>query len=85
MSKTQSKGPSVFNWFCTLILFGIPVANLIFMILFAIFGKTPIKRRFAIAAILLEVIAALIVFAVFVIWPDKMLEFANIIRSGGIA
>lgn len=83
MSKTGRNRPSVGNWLGTLILYGIPGVNLIFLILSAIFAKTAAKRNFAIAGIILMVLCAVIVFAAFAIFPDFFTRLADSIREAG--
>ena len=81
MAKLSKKQPSVLNWIGTLILYGIPGVNLIFLILSAIFAKSSGKRGFAIAGILLMVISVLLVFAAFAIFPDFFTKLTQTMRD----
>ena len=81
MAKLSKKQPSVLNWIGTLILYGIPGVNLIFLILSAIFAKSSGKRGFAIAGILLMVLSALLVFAAFAIFPDFFTKLTQTMRD----
>ena len=81
MAKNGKKGPSVWNWMGTLILYAIPGVNLIFLILTAIFAKSGSKRGFAIAGILLILLGAILVFAAFAIFPDFFTRLTDAMRQ----
>ena len=82
MAKTSSrKQPSVLNWMGTLILYGIPGVNLIFLILSAIFARSSSKRSFAIAGILLIVLCALLTFVAFAVFPDFFARLTQAMRD----
>lgn len=81
MSKNGKNRPSILNWMGTLILYGIPGVNLIFLILTIIFAKTGAKRNFAIAALLLMVLALVLVCAAFVAFPDYFTRMAQSLRD----
>ena len=83
MAKSSRNRPSVLNWMGTLILYAIPGVNLIFLILSAIFAKSPAKRNFAIAGILLMALCAVLTFAAFAIFPDTFTRLADNIREAG--
>ena len=83
MAKNGKRGPSVWNWMGTLILYSIPGVNLIFLILSAIFAKTSAKRNFAIAGILLMVLFSILVFAAFAIFPDYFTRLGQQLRETG--
>ena len=83
MAKTSRNRPSVINWLGTLILYGIPGVNLIFLILSAIFAKTAAKRNFAIAGIILMVLWAVLTFVAFAVFPDYLTRLADSIREAG--
>lgn len=83
MAKNGKSSPSVINWMGTLILYSIPGLNVIFLILTAIFAKSTAKRRFAIAAILLMLLAIVLVIAAFVALPDFFTELAQTLRESG--
>ncbi len=81
MSKNGKNRPSILNWMGTLILYGIPGVNLIFLILTIIFAKTGAKRNFAIAALLLMVLCLVLVCAAFVAFPDYFTRMAQSLRD----
>ena len=83
MSKNGKNRPSVLNWLGTLILYAIPGVNLIFLILSAIFAKSAAKRHFAVAGILLMVLACILVFAAFAIFPDFFTRLGQTLREAG--
>lgn len=81
MAKNGKNTPSVINWMGTLILYSIPGLNVIFLILSAIFAKSTAKRRFAIAAILLMLLAVVLIIASFVVFPEFFTELAQAMRE----
>lgn len=82
MTKSSvKKQPSVLNWMGTLILYGIPGVNLIFLILSAIFAKSSGKRGFAIAGIILIVLSALLLFLAFAFFPDYFNRLTDLMRQ----
>ena len=81
MAKSTKKQPSVLNWMGTLILYGIPGVNLIFLILSAIFAKSSSKRSFAIAGIVLMVVCAVLVFVAFALFPDVFAKLTEAMRQ----
>ena len=83
MAKNGKNRPSILNWMGTLILYGIPGVNLIFLILSAIFAKSSAKRNFAIAGILLMVIFAILIFAAFAVFPDYFAHLGQQLREAG--
>lgn len=83
MSKSGKNRPSVLNWMGTLILYAIPGVNLIFLILSIIFAKTGAKRNFAIAGLLLLVLALLLTCAAFVAFPDYLTQLSQAMRDAG--
>ena len=83
MAKNGKRGPSVWNWMGTLILYGIPGVNLIFLILSAIFAKSSAKRNFAIAGIVLMVLCLILTFAAFAIFPDFFTRLGQNLREAG--
>ena len=85
MSKSGKNRPSILNWMGTLLLYGIPGVNLIFLIFSAIFAKSYAKRNFAIAGILLMVISAVLVFAAFALFPHTFTHLADTIRESALS
>ena len=83
MAKNGKRGPSVWNWMGTLILYAIPGVNLIFLILSAIFAKSSAKRNFAIAGIVLMVLCLILTFAAFAIFPDFFTRLGQNLREAG--
>ena len=83
MSKTNKGRVSVLNWMGSLILYGIPGVNLIFLILTIIFAKSGSKRNFAIAGLLLMVLFAVLVCAAFAIFPDYFTTLGQNLRETG--
>lgn len=80
--KNKNKRVSVLNWMGTLILCAIPGINLIALILFIIFAKAQSKRSFAIASLLLLILLAAAICALFLLLPEQMADFADVLRSG---
>lgn len=87
MSKNGKNRPtvSVLNWMGSLILYAIPGVNLIFLILSIIFAKTAAKRNFAIAGLILMVLAVVLVFAAFLALPEQLTRLAIAMRDAGRA
>ena len=81
-NKSKNKKVSVWNWLGTLILCRIPGVRLIALILFIIFAKAQSKRSFAIAMLLLDLIAVALVVAAFLVFPDQLARFAADLRGG---
>lgn len=72
---------SVINWMLTLIVSAIPGVNLIAMILFLLFAKTQSKRNYAIATLLLAFILLILVFVVFLLFPDWISSMTEELRT----
>ena len=83
MAKNGKNRPSVLNWMGTLILYGIPGVNLIFLILTIIFAKSAAKRNFAIAALILMVLCAALIFAAFAVFPEYFMQLGQTLREQG--
>lgn len=84
MAKNVKNKPSILNWIGTLILYVIPVVNLISLILFAIFAKSSAKRNFAIAGIILMVACFVLICAAFMAFPDFFSRMAEIMRQSNV-
>ena len=86
MARTENKGKnkkvSVWNWLGTLILCSIPGVQLIALILFIIFAKAQSKRSFAIAMLVLDLLAIALVCAAFLVFPDQLAQLAADLRGG---
>ena len=72
---------SVINWMGTLLVCSIPGVNLIALLCFAILGKSPSKRSFAIATLLWMLIALAAAVAALLAWPDQAAKLADTLRS----
>ena len=81
MARNGKNSPSVINWRGSLILYSIPGVNLLFLILSAIFAKSTAKRRFALAGILLMLLAVVLTIAAFVAFPEFLAEVAEAMRE----
>ena len=81
MARNGKNRPSILNWMGTLFLTAIPGVNLIFLILSAIFAKSPSKRGFAVAGILLILLVCVLVFVAFMVFPDFFRDLANKMRE----
>jgi uncharacterized membrane protein YqjE len=78
----KSKRISVLNWMGTMLVCSIPGVNLIALILFIIFAKSPSKRSFAIASLLWIILLIALVCAAFLVFPEQISEFAAYLRGG---
>ena len=81
-AKSKYRKVSVWNWMGTLILCSIPGVNLIALILFAIFGKAQAKRSYALAMLLLMVLATALTVAAFLVFDAELSQFAANLRGG---
>ena len=80
--SNKYKKVSVWNWMGTLILLSIPGVNLITLILTIILSKAQAKRSFAVAMLVLWILAAALVFAAFLVFPEELSRFAAQLRGG---
>lgn len=80
--KNKAKKISIWNWMGTILLCCIPGVNLIASILFIIFARTQSKRGFAIAALILQILAIVLVCAAFLIFTEELSQFAAELRGG---
>lgn len=78
----KSRKISIWNWMGTLIVCSIPGVNIISLILIIILAKNRSKRNFAIAALLLMVLCAALLCAVFLLFPQELSQFAADLRGG---
>ena len=79
MSK-KDKAPtriSFFNWFVTLIMSLIPGVNLLFFIITIGAAKTQVKRSYAVAALVLALILALLFVIALFFMSDVIIEWLN--------
>ena len=88
MSHERYRGPrnrvSVWNWIGTLILISIPGVNILALFLFAFLAKSPSKRNFAAAALWLLLIATILTFAAFLVFPAELRAFADWLRAQAV-
>jgi len=75
------KRVSVWNWMGTLILLSIPGVNIVVLFLFAFLAKSQSKRNFAIAALILLLIAVILTFAAFLVFPAELRSLADWLRA----
>ena len=80
--KIKTKKISVLNWMGTILVCSIPVVNLVALILFIIFAKSPSKRSFAVAGLLLMILAAALICTAFLVFDAQLSEFAAYLRGG---
>lgn len=81
---TRTKKPSkisVLNWMGTLLLCSIPGVNIIAIICFLIFAKSPSKRSFALAVLLWAVIGIVAVIALLAAFPAEATALAELLRT----
>ena len=72
---------SILNWMWTILLACIPGVNIIALFLLAFLSKKQPKRSFAVAALLLMLIVAILIFVAFLVFPAELLAFADWLRE----
>ncbi len=82
MSKKKSKPTynpqvSLFNWFVTLLISIIPGVNILFFIFCISFARTPDKRRFGTAALILTLLLVVAVWVIVVLMSDQIVDWAH--------
>lgn len=82
MARTK-KSPkiSILNWMGTLLLCSVPGVNLIAIICFMIFAKSPSKKSFAFAMLIWMLIAVVAVVALLAVFPTEAAELAASMRE----
>ena len=80
--SNKDRKVSVWNWLGTLIVCSMPGVNIIALILMIILAKAQAKRSFAIACLLLMILCAALVIAVFLLFPQELSQFAADLRGG---
>jgi len=82
MARTK-KTPkiSVLNWMGTLLLCAVPGVNLIAVICFMIFAKSPSKKTFAAAMLIWMLIAAAAAVTLLAVFPTEAAELAQTMRE----
>lgn len=81
MARAKKSRISVLNWMGTLLLCAIPGVNLIALICFWIFAKSPSKKSFAQAALLWMVIAVVLMVVALAVLPNQMADLADWLRE----
>lgn len=72
---------SVLNWMGTLLVSLIPGVNIILFIVWQFMPVKKVRKRFALAALLLTVILAVLFFVVFMIWGPQIVEWLRSIQA----
>lgn len=76
---------SVFNWMLTIILMLIPGVNALFVLLTLIFAKTPSKRNFAWAHLILTALVMVAIVTLLVLFPEEAAQLAEYLRTYAVA
>ncbi|MGN0803460.1 MAG: hypothetical protein ACI4MF_12775 [Candidatus Faecivicinus sp.] len=76
---------SVLNWMGTLLLCSIPGVNVIAVICFLIFAKSPSKKTFAAAMLAWMIIAVIVCAALLLALPEQAADLANALREAAAA
>lgn len=80
--KSRLKKISVWNWMGTIILCSIPGVNIIALILMIILAKSQAKRSFAVAMLVLMLLAFVLLCVAFGVFGYELSEFAAQLRGG---
>lgn len=81
MARAKKTKISVLNWMGTLLLLSIPGVNVISLICFLIFAKSPSKRSFAWAIVLWALIAVVAVVALLLAFPQELAQVSDLLRT----
>lgn len=81
MAHPKKSRISVLNWMGTLLLCSIPGVNLIAVICFLIFAKSPSKKSFALAMLLWMIIGAVLMIALMLAFPGQIAQIADSLRE----
>lgn len=81
MARAKKNRISILNWMGTLLLCSIPAVNLIALVCFAFFSKSPSKKSFAAAALLLMLIIVVAAAILLVALPGQVAELAALLRQ----
>lgn len=71
---------SVLNWMGTLLVSLIPGVNIILFIAWQFMPVKKVRKRFALAALLLTLIFAVLIFVAFMIWGPQIVEWLRSIQ-----
>lgn len=86
MARTKKPSTvSVFNWMGTIIMMAIPGVNCLFVLLTLIFAKTPSKRNFAWAHLILAALIMAGAVALLAIFPEEAAMIAEMLKTAAIA
>ena len=80
----RSKKPvhvSTLNWMGTIILTAIPGVNLIVILLTLIFAKSPSKRSYAWALLILTALVCAAIIALLAVFPDQAADLAALLEN----
>lgn len=72
---------SVLNWMGTLLVSMIPGINLILFIAWQFMPVKKVRKRFALAALILTVIFAVAFFASFMVWGDQIVAWLRSVQT----
>lgn len=72
---------SVFNWFLTLLVSMIPGLNLLVWLAWQFMPVKKVRKRFALAALLLTIVLALAFFISFMIWGPQIVEWLKSLQT----
>lgn len=81
MARAKKTRISILNWMGTLLLCAIPGVNIVAIICFLIFGKSPSKRTFAWAVLLWMVIAVVLSAVLLLVLPEQAAQLAETLRE----
>ena len=76
---------SVFNWMLTLLISMIPGLNLIVWIAWQFMPVKKVRKRFALAALLLTILLAIAFFVCFMVWGPEIVEWLKSVQPAAAA
>lgn len=76
---------SVFNWMLTLLISMIPGVNLIVWIAWQFMPVKKMRKRFALAALLLTILLAIAFFVCFMVWGPQIVEWLESVQTVVVA
>lgn len=85
MARAKKNRVSVLNWMGTLLLCAIPGVNIVAVICFLIFAKSPSKRTFAWAMLLWMIIAVVLGVVLLLALPNQAAQLAQTLREAAAA
>ena len=81
MARAKKTRISILNWMGTLLLCAIPGVNIVALICFIIFGKSPSKRTFAWAMLIWMIVAVVLSAILLLALPDQAANLAAVLRE----